>query len=78
MKEKNRTLSEHESKELLQNHGINFAEEIEAQDIDAAVEAAEQIGYPVVLKINGDAIAHKTERNLVRLCLHHAEAVIAS
>ena len=75
MKEKNRTLSEHESKELLQNHGINFAEEIEAQDIDAAVEAAEQIGYPVVLKINGDAIAHKTERNLVRLGLPHAEAV---
>ena len=75
MKEKNRTLSEHESKELLQNHGINFAEEIDAQDIDAAVEAAEQIGYPVVLKINGDAIAHKTERNLVRLGLPHAEAV---
>ena len=31
MKEKNRTLSEHESKELLKNHGINFAEEIEAK-----------------------------------------------
>ena len=54
---------------------IDFAKEIEAQDIDAAVEAAEQIGYPVVLKINGDAIAHKTERNLVRLGLPHAEAV---
>ena len=32
-------------------------------------EAADEIGYPVVAKLNGDAIAHKTERGLVRLRL---------
>ena len=34
-----------------------------------AGEAADEIGYPVVAKLNGDAIAHKTERGLVRLRL---------
>ena len=32
-------------------------------------------GYPVVAKLNGDAIAHKTERGLVRLGLADADAV---
>ncbi len=31
--------------------------------------AADAIGFPVVLKLGGDAIAHKTERGLVRLGL---------
>ena len=75
MKDTTKTLSESESKKLLRDHGIDFAKEIEANDIDAAVEAAEQIGYPVVIKLNGESIAHKTERNLVRLGLPHAEAV---
>jgi acetyl-CoA synthetase (ADP-forming) len=44
-------------------------------DADAAVAAADAIGYPVVLKLNGDAIAHKTERGLVRLSLPDAAAV---
>ena len=34
-----------------------------------AVAAADAIGYPVVAKLCGDGIAHKTERGLVRLGL---------
>ena len=34
---------------------------------DAAVAAAAELGYPVVVKLGGDGIAHKTERGLVRL-----------
>jgi acetyl-CoA synthetase (ADP-forming) len=41
----------------------------------AAVEAAGAIGFPVVAKLCGDAIAHKTERGLVRLGLDGAAAV---
>ena len=41
----------------------------------AAVAAADAIGYPVVVKLCGDAIAHKTERGLVRLGLRDADAV---
>jgi acetyl-CoA synthetase (ADP-forming) len=39
------------------------------------VAAAEAIGYPVVAKVNGVGIAHKTERGLVKLDLASAEAV---
>ena len=40
-----------------------------------AVAAADQLGYPVVVKLGGDNIAHKTERGLVRLRLSNSEAV---
>jgi acetyltransferase len=43
-----------------------------------AVSAAEELGYPVVAKLCGDAIAHKTERGLVRLRLADANAVSAA
>jgi acetate---CoA ligase (ADP-forming) subunit beta len=69
------TLSEAESKRLLTVHGVPIAEERIAPDPDAAAEAADALGYPVVVKLNGDRIAHKTERGLVRLGLDDAEAV---
>lgn len=43
-----------------------------------AVAAAEEIGYPVVVKLCGAAIAHKTERGLVKLGLSDAAAVEAA
>src|SRR5690606_13276614 len=64
-----RTLSEADSKHLLAAHGVPFAPERRASSADEAVAAAEELGLPVVLKLNGDAIAHKTERGLVRLGL---------
>jgi acetyl-CoA synthetase (ADP-forming) len=70
-----RTLPEDESKQLLAAYGIPFAPEVVAADADAAVAAAEELGYPVVAKLNGEGIAHKTERGLVRLNLGDADAV---
>ena len=69
------TLSEHASKELLAGFGVPCAREALAETPQAAAEAASGIGFPVVLKLCGDAIAHKTERRLVRLGLANAEAV---
>ena len=46
-----------------------------ASDVEGAVTAAEQIGFPVVVKLCGDQIAHKTERGLVRLGLRDPGAV---
>ena len=69
------TLSEAGSKELLAGFGVPFAPEIVAATADDAVDAADQLGYPVAAKLNGDAIAHKTERGLVRLGLADAGAV---
>ena len=70
-----RTLSEAESKNLLGAFGIAFARESRAPDTQAALEAAADIGFPVALKLNGDTIAHKTERGLVRLGLSDSESL---
>lgn len=64
-----RTLSESASKALLSAHGVPLADEREVTDAVSAGEAAAEIGFPVVAKLCGDAIAHKTERGLVRLRL---------
>lgn len=70
-----RTLSEPESKALLAAHGVPIAEERVASDVDGAVIAAEALGFPVVVKLSGEGIAHKTERGLVHLDLRGADAV---
>lgn len=73
-----RTLSEHESKRLLEPYGIPCAREALVRDPGEAVVAAQRLGFPVVLKLCGDAIAHKTERDGVRLGLRDAAAVEAA
>ena len=69
------TLSEASSKELLGAFGVPFPDERVVAAVDDAVAAAGEIGYPVVVKLGGDGIAHKTERGLVRLGLGPAEQV---
>ena len=72
-----RTLSERESKGLLAGFGVPFLPELElstAPSPDELVEllATRKISFPVVAKLNGDRIAHKTERGLVRLNISDA------
>jgi acetate---CoA ligase (ADP-forming) subunit beta len=69
------TLSEAASKELLATFGVPFPTERVVSAPDAAMAAAAEIGFPVVAKLGGDGIAHKTERGLVRLGLGSAEQV---
>jgi acetate---CoA ligase (ADP-forming) subunit beta len=69
------TLSEAASKDLLGAFGVPFPDERVVATAEEAVRAADEIGYPVVAKLGGDAIAHKTERGLVRLGLGSADAV---
>jgi len=73
-----RTLSEHASKELLEGFGVPFARAALVATPDEAGRAARDLGFPVVVKLCGDAIAHKTERDLVRLGLAGAAAVEAA
>ncbi|MET0626831.1 MAG: acetate--CoA ligase family protein [Acidimicrobiia bacterium] len=70
-----RTLSEHDSVRLVARHGVPVVTIRQVADADEAVSAAAEIGGPVVVKLHGDAIAHKTERGLVRLRLTSAQAV---
>src|SRR5262245_28797609 len=69
------TLSEADSKQLLAHHGVPLLPERVVATADEAVTAANEIGMPVVAKRCGAAIAHKTERGLVRLNLADAAAV---
>jgi acetyl-CoA synthetase (ADP-forming) len=72
------TLSEAESKRVLARHGLSFPDEREVGDVEGAVVAARELGHPVVVKLGGDAIAHKSERGLVRLRLDSDESVASA
>ena len=72
------TLSEAESKRVLAQAGVPVLDERVASTPEDAAAAADEVGYPVVAKLCGDAIAHKTERGLVRLRLGDATAVRAA
>ena len=69
------TLSEAESKRVLGAAGVPVLDERVVATPDEAADAADAIGYPVVAKLCGDAIAHKTERGLVRLRLATSDQV---
>ena len=47
-------------------------------DAAEAAKAAESIGFPVVLKLVGEKLSHKSERGLVKLGLRDAGAVTAA
>ncbi|MGF1627861.1 MAG: acetate--CoA ligase family protein [Kiloniellaceae bacterium] len=67
------TLDEAAAKLLLARHGIAVPEGRRATDAAEAVAAAEELGFPVALKVLG--LAHKTEAGAVRLNLATPEAV---
>lgn len=67
-------LNEYESKQLLAAYDIPTVETRVAKTVDEAVHAANEIGYPVVLKIYSDTITHKTDVGGVKLNLRNADA----
>jgi acetyltransferase len=62
-------LTEHESKVLLEAYSIPTAETRLAHSVEEAVEIAEEIGFPVVLKLHSFTITHKSETGGVQLNL---------
>ncbi|MEV6115077.1 acetate--CoA ligase family protein [Streptomyces sp. NPDC052109] len=70
-----RQLSEHAAKQLLRAYGIRVPREQLVTSAAAAVRAAAQVGYPVVMKASGAQIAHKTELGLVKIGLTSASQV---
>lgn len=61
------TLSEYDSKMILADYGIPTTQEMLIEDLDGAAAAANQIGYPIVLKVCAAEAAHKTEQGLIEL-----------
>ncbi|MFN6154381.1 bifunctional acetate--CoA ligase family protein/GNAT family N-acetyltransferase [Anabaena sp. AL09] len=68
-------LTEFESKEILAAYGIPIVAGCIAESADKAVECAENLGYPVVLKLYSQTITHKTDVGGVQLNLQNAESV---
>lgn len=68
-------LSERAVKALLRAEGLPVTRERSVVSSDEAVVAAEEIGYPVVLKLDSPEVAHKTEVGGVKLNLPDATAV---
>jgi acyl-CoA synthetase (NDP forming) len=67
--------TEHDAKRLLAQFGIPVVEERVAASAEEAVAAAEELGYPVTVKVHSPDILHKTEAGGVRLGLVDAAAV---
>ena len=68
-------IGEVEAKEILRAYEFNVLDGHLARTADEAVEIAERIGYPVVLKISSPDIIHKSDFGGVRINLANAEQV---
>jgi len=66
-KEGRKTLSEYEAKQVLAAWDIPVTREILVEDRAALAGALAAIGFPLVMKGCAAEIAHKTEKNLVRV-----------
>lgn len=72
----NKTLTEHETKRILETYGFPITRERIALSPEEAVKIAGEIGYPVVLKVDSSEILHKTDVGGVELNLKTPEAVL--
>ncbi|MBN2079155.1 MAG: acetate--CoA ligase family protein [Spirochaetes bacterium] len=64
-----KTLSEYDSKKVIESVGVPVTREKLAHSREEALRFAEEIGYPVVLKGCSAEASHKTEMGLVKLKL---------
>ncbi len=69
------TLTEVQSKALLEAYGIPVTRPLVARSPDEAVAAAERVGYPVVLKVDSRDVSHKTDAGGVATGLLRARQV---
>jgi acetyl-CoA synthetase (ADP-forming) len=73
LQEGRKTLSEYESKQVLTAYDIPVTREILLTDKTQLQKAAQEIGYPLVMKGCCAAIAHKTEKGLIHLDIRTVE-----
>ena len=68
-------LGELEALRLLAGYGIETVATRSAENLSAAADAAEEVGYPVALKTAAPDVAHKTDADGVRLDVSTAEGL---
>jgi acetyltransferase len=71
--QKRLSIGDSEARQILTAYGLRIPESEIAANPDEAVEIANQIGYPVVLKIASPDILHKTDVGGVKVGLSNAE-----
>jgi acyl-CoA synthetase (NDP forming) len=77
VKATDRWLTADETRRLLGAYGVPLVAERRVDSVEAAVTAAQEVGYPVVVK-SALPGAHKTELGAVALDLRDADAVVAA
>ncbi|RKX57889.1 MAG: CoA-binding protein, partial [Thermodesulfobacteriota bacterium] len=68
-------ISDENAIEILSLYGFNFPQRALAKTPEEAVQIAEKMGYPVVMKVSSPNILHKTDVGGVRLNLRNADEV---
>jgi len=68
-----RQLTEFEGKQLIKNYGVSIPKGVIIKNLSEALKAAEDITYPVTLKVSSLELAHKTELGAVRLNIQDSE-----
>jgi len=71
-------LSEYESKKLLAQYSIPVTREILIESRESLMAAIKEIGYPIVLKGCSPEIAHKTEKDLIRVDIRNEDEALAA
>lgn len=75
LQEKRLLLTEEESKRLLRLYGIPTVATEHVASSQAAIEVAEKMGYPVVVKLHSKTVTHKSDIGGVRLNITSADEV---
>ena len=70
-----KTLSEFDSKKVLEAYFIPVTRESIAKSLTDAKRLAQEIGYPVVLKGSSSTLTHKTELDMVELNIKNEKAL---
>jgi acyl-CoA synthetase (NDP forming) len=71
-------LDEAAGKELLRRHGIPTVREAAVTSAEEAVAAADELGYPAVVKLLSVDVLHKSDQGFVAVGLNDAKAVGAA
>ena len=68
-------LTEYQGKQLLKKYGVTIPMGCLVENVTEAIQAAEEISFPVTLKVSGAKLAHKTELNGVRLNIQNVKTL---
>ena len=76
LRERRKALSEYEAKQVLAAYGISVTRECLVENKSDVEKAAQEIGYPVVMKGCSSEIAHKTEKGLIHVDIRNSSEAL--